>query len=87
MYIYILNTFLLVPQEDKDQLLHRVLSLRGPAGLGAGDAVRSHRAGDAALDLRGHLLPGEDRSGRPADHRLHPAPLLHRPGQVRPMDV
>nr|XP_040030666.1 5-hydroxytryptamine receptor 4 isoform X4 [Gasterosteus aculeatus aculeatus] len=69
-------------QENQDQLLHRVSGVRRPAGLGAGDAVRCHRTGPPALDLRRDLLPGPDISGRPADHRVHTAPVLHRLGQI-----
>lgn len=70
-------------QENQDQLLHRVAGLRRPAGVGAGDALRRHRAGAPALDLRRDLLPGAHLAGRPADHGVHPAPVLHRAGQVR----
>lgn len=78
-----LSLLLLHRQENQDQLLHRVAGLRRPAGVGAGDALRRHRAGAPALDLRPDLLPGAHLAGRAADHRVHPAPVLHRPGQVR----
>lgn len=78
-----LRSLFLFHQENQDQLLHRVSGVRRPAGLGAGDAVRCHRTGPPALDLRRDLLPGPDVSGRPADHRVHTAPVLHRLGQVR----
>lgn len=73
---------LLPTQENQDQLFHRVAGICGPAGLGFGDAVRRHRADPPELDLRGNVLSCADVSGRPADHCLDPAPLLHRPGQV-----
>lgn len=70
-------------QENQDQLFHRVAGVCRPAGVGAGDALWRHRAGAPALDLRRDLLPGAHLAGRAADHRVHPAPVLHRPGQVR----
>lgn len=69
-------------QENKDQLLHCVAGLCGPAGVGPGDAVRGYRTAPAGLDLWRDLLPGADLAGRPADHSLHPPPLLHLSGQV-----
>ncbi|XP_061643194.1 uncharacterized protein htr4 isoform X2 [Phyllopteryx taeniolatus] len=69
-------------QENQDQLLHRVAGLRRPAGVAAGDAVRRHRPGAPAVDLRRDLLPGAHLAGRAAHHRLHHAPVLHRPRQV-----
>lgn len=69
-------------QENKDQLLHCVACLCGPACVRPGDAVRRHWTAPAELELRRDLLPGADLTGCPADHSLHPPPLLHLSGQV-----
>lgn len=70
------------PQKEEDELLHRVAGVRRSAGGLGGDALRRHRADHGTLALRRDLLPGADVSGRPADHGIHPAPVLHRTGQV-----
>ena len=69
-------------QKEEDQLLHRVAGICRPAGCRGGHALCCHRAHHGPLALRRDLLPGSNVPGCAADHGLHPAPVLHRLGQV-----
>lgn len=69
-------------QKEEDQLLHRVAGFRRSAGGSGSDALRRHRVDHRPLALWPGLLPSAHLTGRPADHCVHPAPVLHRAGQV-----
>lgn len=70
-------------QKEEDQLLHRVTGICRLAGCRGRHALRRDRAHHRLLAVRRDLLPGSNVPGRSADDSVHPAPLLHRPGQVR----
>lgn len=73
---------LLLLQKEEDQLLHRVAGVCGPAGCRGGHALGCHRAHHGSVALRADFLPGANLPGCAADDSLHPAPVLHRLGQV-----